>query len=96
MTATATVDRDRRRGRLASLRSPPAAVVACYHLEMGDAVWVRRCSSFEEEEQADLEFWARMTPAERLAAAEELRLGEAGEFFERLQRVVRILPLEEG
>jgi hypothetical protein len=37
------------------------------------ALWVRKCSSFEEEEQADREFWAQMTGDERVEALEDLR-----------------------
>jgi len=36
-------------------------------------IWLRKCSSFEEERKADLEFWQRMTPGERVDVVEELR-----------------------
>jgi hypothetical protein len=57
-------------------------------------VWLRKCSSFEEENQADLEFWQRMTPNERVALVEQIR----AEWWERngdgeqgLRRAVRVL-----
>jgi len=58
-------------------------------------VWVRKCSSFEEERRADREFWQRMTPDERVAVVEELRRewwelhGDGGP--QRLRRAVRVL-----
>jgi hypothetical protein len=36
-------------------------------------LWVRRLESFEDEARADREFWASMTPDERVAALEEIR-----------------------
>jgi hypothetical protein len=36
-------------------------------------VWVRKCASFEEEAEADREYYARYTPDERLAMIDELR-----------------------
>jgi hypothetical protein len=57
------------------------------------ALWVRKCSSFEEEEQADREFWAQMTGDERVEALEDLRRQAwkvTGERIEGLRRVVRV------
>lgn len=36
-------------------------------------VWFRRCTSFEEEAEADREFWLQYTPEERVALVEEIR-----------------------
>lgn len=57
-------------------------------------LWVRKCTSFEEERAADREFWAQITPDARVAALDEMRAewaarnadGEHG-----LRRTVRIL-----
>lgn len=61
-------------------------------------VWIRRCSSFEEEE-ADFEFWSSLTPDERVEALEQMR-AEAwkvtGERFERLQRVIHRAQLGDS
>ena len=35
--------------------------------------WVRKLLSFEEEQDADREFWTQLTPNERVAIVEELR-----------------------
>jgi hypothetical protein len=37
------------------------------------AIWFRRCSSWEEEEAADREYWLQFTPDERVAMIEDLR-----------------------
>lgn len=63
------------------------------------ALWVRKCSSFEEEEQADREFWAQMSGDERVEALEDLRRQAwkvTGERIEGLRRVVRVLERPEG
>jgi hypothetical protein len=57
-------------------------------------MWVRRCSSFAEDEKADREFWAAMTGDERVEALEELRREAwkvTGERLEGLRRTVRVL-----
>ena len=57
-------------------------------------IWIRKCNSFEQEAEADREFWARMTPDERVAVVEDLRLEWAeqqGEDEPRLRRAVRVL-----
>ncbi len=36
-------------------------------------LWIRKCSSFEEEADADREFWSSLTGDERVEALEELR-----------------------
>jgi hypothetical protein len=55
---------------------------------------IRRFSSFEEEQKADREYWAAMTPDARVAMVEQLRRDWAvfsGHPAERLRRVVRVL-----
>jgi len=53
-------------------------------------LWLRKCSSFEEEAEADREFWSQMTGDERVEALEDLRrqpgrfTGERIEDFEEL------------
>jgi hypothetical protein len=62
-------------------------------------LWLRKCSSFEEEAEADREFWSQMTGDERVAALEELRRQAwkvTGERIEGLRRTVRVLQLPEG
>lgn len=57
-------------------------------------VQIRRFSSFEEEQQADRQYWAAMTPDARVALVEQLRREWAvfsGIPQERLRRVVRVL-----
>jgi hypothetical protein len=57
-------------------------------------VWVRKCDSFDEERAADREFWAGMSPDQRVQAVEELRAQWAsmrGERHEGLRRTVRVL-----
>ena len=57
-------------------------------------IWLRKCSSFEEEEQADREFWQQMSPDERVAAIDDLRqdwLKMKGSRDEGLRRTVRVL-----
>ena len=61
---------------------------------MRQDVWLRKGSSFEEEEEADREFWEQMTGRERVEALEELRRDAwkiKGEHLEGLRRVVRIV-----
>ncbi len=56
--------------------------------------WVRRCSSFAEEADADREFWAGMTANERVAVVEQMRnewWDRNGGRDEGLRRVVRVL-----
>lgn len=36
-------------------------------------VWFRRCASFEEEAEADRDFWLQYSPDERVALVEEIR-----------------------
>ncbi|MGH2669509.1 MAG: hypothetical protein ACRDH5_10445 [bacterium] len=57
-------------------------------------VWVRRCASYAEERAADREFWASLTPHQRVAAIDGLRtdwLKLRGLADERLRRAVRVL-----
>jgi len=61
---------------------------------MRQGIWIRKCASFAEEEEADREFWQEMTGEERVAVLEDMRreFGRAnGEPDERLRRVVRII-----
>lgn len=60
----------------------------------GEKIWVRKFSSFDEENRADWEFWQRMTPDERVEVVEQLRQEwwEAhGNGEEGLRRAVRVL-----
>jgi hypothetical protein len=62
-------------------------------------LWIRKCSSFEEEAEADREFWSSMTGDERVEALEELRHQAwkvTGERIEGLRRTVRVLQLSPG
>jgi hypothetical protein len=59
-------------------------------------VWVRKLAGFEAERRADREFWAQLSPDERVAVVEDLRREHIerqadGEAAQRLQRVVRVL-----
>ena len=61
-------------------------------------IWVRKCSSFAEEQQADPEFWAQVFPDDRVVAVDELRqqwLRSRGETDEGLRRTVRVLQAPE-
>ena len=61
-------------------------------------VWVRKCSSFAEEREADREFWAAMSPDARVALVEQLRQEWAqisGRPLERLRRIVCVLERQE-
>ena len=63
-----------------------------YNLTMDP--WVRRCASFDEEREADREFWARLSPDERVAVVESLReqwRQMTGQRDEGLRRTVRVL-----
>jgi hypothetical protein len=53
--------------------------------------WVRVCRSFEEAEDADLEFWLAMTGEERVWALEELREELLGANQQRLRRTARVV-----
>ena len=56
--------------------------------------WFRRCSSPLEEKASDSEFWSRMSPDERVALVEELRLDYlkiTGGHYERLRRVAQVI-----
>ena len=60
-------------------------------------VWVRKCRSFDEERQADREFWAAMTADARVALVETLRQDWArisGQPIDRLRRTARVLQRE--
>jgi hypothetical protein len=61
------------------------------------AVWLRKCASFEEDRQADREFWAAFTPDARVALVEQIRQDWtriSGQPLERLRRTVRVLERE--
>lgn len=64
-----------------------------------EEIWFRKCSSFEEEAEADREFWARMTGDERVEALEQLRQDAwkiTGERVEGFRRVIRVVQREGG
>lgn len=55
-------------------------------------VWVRKFSSFEEERQADREYWARIAPHARVAILDDMRAEWAswkGDDEQGLRRTVR-------
>jgi hypothetical protein len=57
-------------------------------------VWLRRCTSFAEEAEADREFWARFSPDERVAIVEQMRrewMEKNGRLDEGLRRTARLL-----
>jgi hypothetical protein len=57
-------------------------------------IWLRRCSSFEEEVEADRDFWACFSPDERVGVLEQMRrewLEKNGRVDEGLRRVARVL-----
>ncbi len=61
--------------------------------------WFRKLDSFADEAEADREFWAQMTPNERVAVIDDLRrtwLKMKGLPDERLRRVVRVLKQERS
>ena len=63
-----------------------------------EKVWLRKCASFEEEEEADRELWAQMTGDERVEALEQMRQDAwkvTGERLEGLRRTVRVLGRPE-
>jgi hypothetical protein len=63
-------------------------------MEKSTDIWVRRCRSFEEEAEADREFWARLSPEERVGAVEQMRLeggDDSDEDESGLRRTVRIV-----
>ncbi len=56
--------------------------------------WLRVCNSFAEEAQADREYWARMTPQQRVEIAEEMRQNGwkiTGGRVEGFRRVLEVL-----
>jgi hypothetical protein len=58
------------------------------------ALWLRRCESFSDDREADREFWARLTPAERVSLVEQMRREWArisGHPLERLRRTAQVL-----
>jgi hypothetical protein len=57
-------------------------------------LWVRKGASFEEEAEADREFWVQLSGRERVEALEEMRRESwkvTGERIERLRRVARVV-----
>lgn len=62
-------------------------------------LWVRKLSSFADEEAADVAFWQALSPDERIAALEEMRRDAwkvTGERSEGLRRVVRVISRASG
>ena len=61
-------------------------------------VWVRKFSSFDEERQADREYWATISPNDRVAILDEMRAEWAawkGDDEQGLRRTVRIVEFPE-
>ena len=61
-------------------------------------IWVRKSDSFDEDRQADREFWRAMSPDDRVAAVEDLRKHWArlkGVSDEGLRRTVRVFDAPE-
>ena len=61
-------------------------------------VWIRKCSSFEEERAADREFWLSIPPDDRVALVEQLRqqwADQSGHAIERLRRTAKVLERSE-
>lgn len=61
-----------------------------YHSRM--EIWFRRSDSFGEDAAADADFWARVSPDQRVAILEEMRqewLDDHGRSDEGLQRIAR-------
>ena len=57
-------------------------------------IWVRKFTSFEEENRADLEYWQEFTPDERVEIVERLRQEwwqRHGDGVPRMEKVVRVL-----
>lgn len=54
---------------------------------------VQKFTSFEEADRADEEYYASLTPEERIDIMLELMRRAQGGTFRRLERVCRILPL---
>lgn len=66
---------------------------------MRTEVWLRKGDSFEEEEEADREFWQQMTGRERVEILEQMRRDAwkiTGEPLGRLQRSVRVIERPWG
>ncbi len=64
--------------------------------ETVENVWLRRLTSFAEEERADREFWRSMSGEQRVAALDDLRRQwneehHHAEHIEGLRRTVRIV-----
>ena len=61
-------------------------------------IWVRKCRSFEEEQEADREFWRQLAPSQRIAIVEDLRQREDSEEGERVSKdfeeLLELLKLE--
>ena len=58
-------------------------------------IWLRRCSSFQEESDSDADLWMQMSPDERVAVLEQMRqewLEEHGEHDQGLRRIVTRIP----
>jgi hypothetical protein len=57
-------------------------------------VWIRKCASFSEEQEADRAFWRSLSPDARVMLVEQLRQDWArisGHPIERLRRTVAVL-----
>lgn len=80
------------------MKRPPEEVVTVAHEGglRGNAkkIWLRKFSSFDDENRADREFWQQMTPDERVGIVEQLReewWKHHGNGEQGLRRTVRVL-----
>ena len=63
------------------------------------SLFLRKCTSWDEAEEADDEFWHGLTPEARLEALEAFRADRArwlGKPQGRLRRTIRLLERREG
>lgn len=58
-------------------------------------IWVRTCSSPEDEQEADREFWEQMAGDKRVEAVEDMRLDEKVKGRERLGRLRRTVRVSQ-
>jgi hypothetical protein len=75
--------------------SPPFHIHSCRGYHGSVDIWLKRSSSFEEDSEADAEFWRRVSPDERVAILEQMRqewLREHGRGDEGLRRTARRIP----
>lgn len=69
----------------------------CVGYDDAVTLWIKRASSFEEEAEADVEFYRSMSPQERVDLLEQMRadwIESQNEGDEGLRRTVRRIPTE--